>query len=169
MPGPESKGGRKHGHTPSTGANDWIDVPDVPFEDAPPLPQYGTDKRSKWHPWTVEWYADVSRMPHCVLWRQTDWRKLFDLARMKDAAYREGADAKTSQLAEIRHREDALGMDDKSRKNLKIRYVPAAVEDDGPDLRTEQQVSIDQDQAASTTAGKVTSLAERRAAIIKSA
>jgi hypothetical protein len=169
MPGPPRKD-VKHGRTPTTGTNDWIDVDDVPFEDAPPLPQYGSDKRSKWHPWTVEWYADVSRMPHCKLWRATDWRKLFDLARMKDAAYRDGSDAKTSALAEIRHREDALGMDDAARRRLKIRYVPLRGEEQ-PDLRTEGHQAVEQETAATDPdkAGKVVSLKDRRAAITKTA
>jgi hypothetical protein len=166
MPGPPSKSA-KHGRTPTTGANDWIEVPDVPFDGAPPLPALG---RRKWHAWTLDWYAAASTMPHCVRWKPSDWQRMFDLARMKDNYYRDGEDAKTSAAAEIRHRENALGMDEASRRVLKIKYIPFR-EDDGPDLRHEGHTSHEQETAASdpTTAGKVTSLTDRRNAIIKSA
>lgn len=168
MPGPVRKD-RKHGRTPTTGANDWIEVTDVPFEDAPSLPKPGAGKR--WHPWTLDWYAEASAMPHCTLWGKADWRLLFDLARMKDAWYKQGEDGKASEAAQIRLRERDLGIGPGALAALKIKYVPLVVEDDSPDLRHESQVAVEQDQAASNpqTAGKVTSLAERRAAITKSA
>jgi hypothetical protein len=171
MPGPPRKD-VKHGRTPTTGANDWIDVDDVPFEGAPPLPRLGPSERSrqKWHPWTLEWYAEVSAMPHCVRWKQTDWRTLFDLARMKDQWYKDGDEAKTSLAAEIRHRENALGLTEASRKAMKIRYVPVRASDE-PDLRHEGTRAHEQATAASdpAKAGKVLSMAERRAAIVKTA
>lgn len=171
MPGPSSKS-VKHGHTPTTGANDWVEVPDVAFEGAPKLPAYGRDKRSKWHPWTEEWYAEVSTMPHCSRWRTSDWRLLFDLCRMKDAWYRAGEEAKASEAAQIRLRERDLGIGPGALNALKIKLV--AVRDDAsnePDLRVDGQRTVDQETAASdpTLAGKVTSLTDRRAAITKSA
>lgn len=172
MPGPTSKS-VKHGRTPTTGANDWIEVPDVPFEGAPPLPRLGATERSraKWHAWTEQWYEEVSQMPHCARWRKSDWRLLFDLARMKDAWYKGGEDAKASESAQIRLRERDLGIGQGALAALRIKYVPVVVPDDGPDLRAEGQIAVDQDQAASdpAVAGKVTSLADRRAAITKSA
>lgn len=172
MPGPARKD-VKHGRTPTTGANDWIDVDDVPFEDAPPLPRLGATERSraKWHLWTEQWYAEVSQMPHCARWTATDWRTLFDLARMKDQWYKDGDEAKTSQAAEIRHRESALGMTEASRRTLKIRYVPVRAGEDDLDLRHEGTRGLELENAASdpATAGKVTSLADRRAAISKTA
>lgn len=172
MPGPASKD-VKHGRTASTGANDWIDVVDEPFEGAPPLPRLGATEKSrvKWHAWTVEWYAEVSKMPHCARWKSTDWRNLFDLARMKDQWYKDGDEAKTSLAAEIRHRENALGMTEASRRTLKIRYVTSKSAENDPDLRSEGHQSVEQDKAATdpSKAGKVLSMAERRASIVKSA
>lgn len=172
MPGPAAKT-VKHGRTPTTGANDWIDVEDVPFDAAPALPRLGASERSrsKWHQWTLDWYADVSTMPHCVRWKATDWRTLFDLARLKDQWYKDGDEAKTSLSAEIRHRENALGLTDAGRKALKIRYVPVRAEDEGPDMRHDGTRAQELENAASDPeqAGKVTSLADRRAAISRSA
>lgn len=172
MPGPARKD-VKHGRTPTTGANDWIDVVDVPFTEAPALPRLGMTERSraKWHPWTEEWYREVSSMPHCVRWKPTDWRKLFDLARMKDQWYKDGDEAKTSQAAEIRHREAELGMTEAARRAQKIRYVPSRAADDEPDLRHEGTRAQDVVNAASDPqkAASVTSLAARREAITRSA
>lgn len=167
MPGPAAKQ-VKHGHTATTGANDWIEVEDVPFEDAPPLPTLGG--RKKWHQWTLDWYAEASRMPHCRLWRDTDWRKLFYLAKLYDAQMR-ADEPKTSADTEIRRREAELGFDMASRRALKIRYVPVRAEDDGPDLRAEGQRSVEQDLAAADpqTAGSVIPLADRRRNITKTA
>lgn len=173
MPGPASKT-VKHGHTPTTGANDWTDVDDVPFEGAPALPRLGATERSraKWHLWTEQWYAQVSKMPHCKLWKPSDWQLLFDLARMKDAWYKEGEDAKASMSAQIRLRERDLGIGPGALTALKIRYRPVRDDASGePDLRAEGQRAVEQANAASdpSKAGKVTSLDARRAAITKSA
>lgn len=171
MPGPARKT-VKHGRTPNVGP-DWTEVDDVPFEGAGPLPPVGG--RKKWHDWTVEWYAEVSTMPHCALWGRSTWRLLFDLARMKDAWYKDGDDAKASASAQIRLRERDLGIGPGALAALKIRYVPVLEAADGADEPrggSDDQFAVDQDDTGAdpdSPPAKPISLADRRRAITKSA
>lgn len=166
MPGPDPKP-VKHGHTANT-AGEWTDVEDVPFTGAPALPKLGGTK--KWHQWTIDWYAQVSVMPHCKLWRKTDWIKLFDLARMKDRVYKDPA-PKTSDESEIRRRENEIGSTLSGRRLLKIRYVPVKQAAEEVDLRRGGDgVAHDQADTGADPAKLppgVPSLDERRRSIIK--
>jgi hypothetical protein len=156
MPGPPPKD-VKHGHTARALA--WTDVPDVPFEDGPPLPPLGGRKR--WHPLVQQWWVIVSRMPHCVLWRAEDWHKALELAYDKDLYWRNGNDRTTSQATEIRRKEDQLGIGMDARTKLRIRYVTPKSD--------EQQAAPPTAATSAAASGKVLSIAERRKAAQKTA
>jgi hypothetical protein len=109
--------------------HDWTDVEDVPFEGAPPLPKResqvsyadaGVVPGSGWPESTEKWWAAVSTMPHCKLWRKTDWRFAIDTAEVH-ARTMEAWRGYTG--AELRAREKLLGMLDDHRRDLRIRYV----------------------------------------------
>lgn len=126
----------KHGRTPSTGG-DWSDVADRPYDgpspDLPALP-----RRKRWHPMVAQWWEQVRHMPHCLLWRPTDWTYAIETALMKQGywdAYDRG-EAVTTAAVDIRRREDQMGTTQEARRKLRIRYVDpdlVAGDDDGDD------------------------------------
>ena len=92
--------------------HEWTEVEDVPFEGAPKL-------RGKWPKAVRDWWRVISRMPHCVLWDESDW--MFALQTVPlIAAYHDGelkyADA-------ILRREKVMGTTADFRRDLRIRYV----------------------------------------------
>lgn len=104
--------------------HDWIEVEHAPFEGAPPLP-------GRWSASVMRWWHAVSRMPHCVLWDESDWQFAFDTARVAKAFY----GGKLGAAVELRQRERILGTTVDARRDLRIRYVdphPAAADDDEP-------------------------------------
>lgn len=146
----------KHGRTPNA---EWTDVVDVaytgPSPDLPRLPG-----RRKWNELVVQWWEQVRAMPHCVLWRNTDWMFAIETAMQKHDYYADD-ERKTTAAAEIRRREAMLGTTAEARRQLRIRYVPSdegAVELDDVDLPVEV---VEQDQAA-TGVATVTPLGDRR-------
>lgn len=159
MPGPAPKD-VKHGHTPN--AVSWTEVPDVPFEDGPPLPPLGRNR--KWHQLVEKWWSIVSRMPHCVLWRDEDWQKALELAYDKDLYWKSGSDRTTSQATEIRRKEDQLGIGLEARTKLRIKYVKPAEGDD----QASAGAAVAAAQAGGES-GKVLSIADRRKAAQKTA
>jgi hypothetical protein len=151
---------RKLGRTPNA---EWVDVPDVPYEGASPdLPKL--KGRQKWHEIVVQWWENVRRMPHCALWRPTDWDYALETALMKQRHYdrfMEGEE-KTTDAVEIRRREDNLGTTQESLRKLRIRYVPVEVQDElDADEPDEQPRVVHQSRAGGP--GRVTSLQDRRA------
>jgi hypothetical protein len=100
--------------------HDWIDVTDVPFNGGPPLPPH----RAKGEPWpeeAVRTWSIWRRMPHCVLWRKSDWR--FALQSLEVAA--RFYESESASLArELRDREQVLGTTLDYRRALRIRYLP---------------------------------------------
>lgn len=158
MPGPDAKV-RKHGRTPNSGTNtgEWLEYPDVPFDGAPAMPK-APGRRKTWHPIVEQWWLTVSTLPHAVDWRPDDWLKVYELMEEKESYYAaDREERKTTQLTEIRRREDALGIGSDARKARKIRYVPVAEEPaEKPARGTPQET---------TAAGKVVPLRDRRAAI----
>lgn len=146
----------KHGRTPNA---DWTDITDVPYAGpSPDLPRL--PNRRKWNELVVQWWEQVRRMPHCVLWRNTDWMFAIETALQKHEYYT--ADERTTTAAtEIRRREAMLGTTAEARRQLRIRYVPAdegEVQPEEPDLPVEV---VEEDQAA-TGGATVTPLADRR-------
>lgn len=150
---------RKLGRTPNA---EWIDVPDVSYDGASPdLPKL--KGRQKWHEIVVQWWENVRHMPHCALWRPTDWDYALETALMKQRHYdrfMEGEE-KTTDAVEIRRREDTMGTTGEALRKLRIRYVPMEVDDellgDEPD---EQPRVVHQARAGGPR--PVTSLQERR-------
>jgi hypothetical protein len=159
MPGPAPKD-VKHGHTPN--ALSWTEVPDVPFTGGPDLPPLGRNK--KWHPLVVKWWAIVTAMPHCTLWRDEDWQDLLELAYDKDFYWKCGDKRTTSQSTEIRRKSDGLGIGLQARQKLRIKYVKPVAEDQQAAARAAAAAA-----AAAAGGAKVTSLADRRANASKSA
>jgi hypothetical protein len=162
MAGPAPKV-RKLGRTPSQ-AGDWRDYDDVPFEGAPPMPKPHGRKKT-WHPLVEAWWNSTSKLPHAKDWRDDDWLKVYEVMEEKQAYYTTTADLrKTTQLTEIRRREDALGVGDQARRQLRIRYLPV-LEDDVEDEVDQRQVAVSEDSATGAKPGKVLSLADRRNAL----
>lgn len=157
MPGPEQKD-RKHGRTPTTGTNtgEWREYPDSPFDGAPPMPAR-TGRKKTWHPMAEEWWLTTSTLPHAKDWRPEDWFQIRILLEEYETYYTTVREKqKTTQLAEIRRREMALGIGDEGLKHKKIRYVP--VDDVTSPTRSDGPQST-------RAAGKVVSIRDRRAAI----
>lgn len=159
--GPPGKG-IKHGRTPNA---DWTEVVDVPYDGpSPDLPK--PEGRRRWAVAVVEWWEDVRRMPHCVLWGPTDWRFAIETAYLKAAFWNDYKDGevKATLATEIRRREDQLGTTREALRQLRIRYVDLA--DLADDEETDEPgtalaVVEEQEQADPGVAG-VTPLASRR-------
>jgi hypothetical protein len=114
---------RKHGRTPNSTTNgDWREYEDVPFEGAPPMPK-PRGRRRAWHPYAEDLWNAASVMPHCVDWRAEDWLTLRILVGEVDQYYNMAdAKRKTAQMTEIRRQMNELGIGDKARIALRIRY-----------------------------------------------
>src|SRR4051812_9113658 len=71
---------------------DWVEVDDVPFENAPPLRdratggvsvmEVGAANSKTWPSSTLEWWRDISRMPHAARWTDSEWRFAMDTAEI---------------------------------------------------------------------------------------
>ena len=100
--------------------HDWTEIEDAPFPDAPPMPDglYGIP----WPAETQRWWEVVSRMPHCVIWQESDWQFAIDTIAIH-ARFVRGESA--SAATELRNREKVLGTTLDFRRDLRIRYVAA--------------------------------------------
>jgi hypothetical protein len=116
---------RRHRVPPT---HDWTDVVDVPFEDGPELPAVGYCGKP-WPKAAITWWRVISRMPHCVLWRDSDW--LFALTTAYIAAAFCQGNLKLSH--ELRARERTMGTTADALRDMRIRYVDPAPE--GDDIR----------------------------------
>lgn len=105
--------------------HDWSEVPNVPFVASVKLPRTRLEGKP-WPALTKAWWADISSMPHCVLWSAGDWRFAVDTALLA-AEYHDG---NVRMATELRNRERVLGTTLDFRRDLRIRYVAV---DDGPD------------------------------------
>ena len=112
---------------------DWTEVEDVAYAGPKPeLPATRTvitragQEEVVLQQMTHDWWAVVSSMPHCRLWRESDWMfALHTAVHTADAAFCGVASA----ASELRQREDGyLGTTVESRRKLRIRYVPAVLE-----------------------------------------
>lgn len=111
--------------------HDWTEVRDVPFAGGPKLPRLRPDGKP-WPKRTKAWWLAVSTMPHCVLWRDSDWSFALDVAQLA-AAFHEGDMARGPEL---RQREALLGTTLDARRDLRIRYLPVVARAEPP---TEEQ------------------------------
>lgn len=126
---PKPEGQRRNRVKPT---HDWVEVPNVRFEGAPPLPRCpgGTPVATK------RWWKAISGMPHCAQWDETDWQFAFDTAILAAAFHR----GDLRQAAELRRREAIMGTTADARMGLRIRYVSA------------EAVEVSPGEAASVTA-----------------
>lgn len=106
---------------------DWTDVINEPYSgDVPELPLTRTivDKNGEPIEIPVEnrtrfWWNALTKMPHCVLWQDSDWAFALDTAMVHAAA----SHGQMTAMAELRMREKVLGTTVDSRRDLRIRYV----------------------------------------------
>lgn len=113
--------------------HDWTDVVNEPFEDDPPVELFtsrttltkdGEPIELTTHAMTRRWWDRIRRMPHCVLWSETDWQFAVDTALVADALYY----GRTTAAIELRQREKILGTTVDARRDLRIRYLEPAPE-----------------------------------------
>lgn len=106
--------------------HDWTEVPNVAYDgERPELPLSRTvlkgdepieipiEKRTR------DWWTALCKMPHCVLWQDSDWSFALDTAMVHAAA----SHGQVTAMAELRMREKVLGTTVDARRDLRIRYV----------------------------------------------
>lgn len=106
--------------------HDWTEVPKIPYDGKhPELPLTRTvlkgdepieipiEKRTR------DWWTALCKMPHCVLWQDSDWAFALDTAMVHAAA----SHGQVTAMAELRMREKVLGTTVDARRDLRIRYV----------------------------------------------
>ena len=108
---------------------EWVEVVNVPFEDAPKLPKARPDGRP-WAAWSKRKWAAWSTMPHCKLWGDAEWDFAVDALECH-ARFLEGS---TPAAVELRNREKVLGTTVDYRRDLRIRYVDAPAEAAGENV-----------------------------------
>lgn len=127
MPGrkPKSPDERRNRMPPR---HDWVDVPNVAFEGAPPLPNlpgsflpfgFARNPPANWPAATRRWWKAISRMPHAALWDDAAWQFAMDTALVALAFH-------CGELRwgkELRDREKVLGNTADARRDLRIRYA----------------------------------------------
>ena len=110
---PKPQGQARHRVPPRT---EWVEVVAIPFDgDVPKLP----GRRGGWPARTKRKWGVWSRMPHCVLWTDSDWDFAVDSLEIA-AQFHEGNGARAKEL---RDREKVLGTTMEYRRDLRIRYV----------------------------------------------
>lgn len=139
--------------------HDWVEIPDKPFTGKVPvkLPAKRTvngpegpikvDLTAE----TKAWWAAIRRMPHCVMWSESDWHYALATALVADTAFR----GSTGAATELRQREKTLGTTADARRDLRIRYVDPETQK-GPSSATSSSSS-------KANTAKKDQLAERRA------
>lgn len=100
-------------------AHGWTEVENVPFKGGRRLSRTRPDgqpwlqrTRHKWRAW--------STMPHCCLWRDSDWEFALTAAFIADEFYRTG---KTAWASELRHWERVMAVTMDDRRSQRIVYV----------------------------------------------
>lgn len=119
---PKPEGMAVHRNRPT---HDWTEVEDVPFEGGPTLVGNERPCRRPWPPWTKSRWAIWRRMPHCVLWTESDWAFAFDTLEIA-ARFHENT-GRMNLAAELRNRERVMGTTADYRRDLRIRYVKPKV------------------------------------------
>jgi hypothetical protein len=93
---------------------DWREVENVVFAGkSPDLPG------DSWSDFARDWWAKVRRMPHCVLWTESDWLFALETAIIADRF----AENPKDYASELRQRGKTLGLTDDDRRRMLIRYV----------------------------------------------
>lgn len=121
----------RHRHGSST-AHVWKEVPNVKFQgDSPDLPA-----RESGRPYpacTLRWWEIVRRMPHCILWEESDWEFALSVAEMHASVNERDISRSATLMAGFRTAEKALGMTLSARLSLRIKYVDAVSKEPLPD------------------------------------
>ena len=99
--------------------HDWTEIERVPFTGGPPLPASRPNGRP-WPTWTKARWGVWRRMPHCVLWEESDWLFAIDTLEIAAKFHEQG---RMGLAAELRTRERILGTTVDYRRDLRIRYV----------------------------------------------
>jgi hypothetical protein len=100
---------------------DWIEVADVPFNGGPKLPRC----RANGEPWpkeAVRLWNTWKRMPHAVLWRESDWQFALESVEVAARFYADSGCA-AAVARELRDRGKVLGVTVDYLRALRIRYV----------------------------------------------
>lgn len=106
---------------------EWTDVPDLPYQgEKPELPTSrlvmnpkGELEEFPIEPRTRDWWEAISTMPHCILWKKSDWQFAVDTAMV----HADACHGKTTAMGELRQREKIMGTTVDARRDLRIRYV----------------------------------------------
>lgn len=136
---------------------EWTEVEDKPYKGKrPKLPptraitnSMGQQINLSLQPITLDWWDTVTTMPHCALWGPGDWTHALTSAFVADAAHTGVAGA----WAELRKRENVMGVTADARVALRIRYVPVGSLKKGPAVPV---------TAAKAGTATVTNIDERR-------
>ncbi len=128
--------GRKPSERPVVHRNkptvDWTDVVNEPYSGpVPELPASRTIINKDGEPTEIPlenrtrfWWTALTKMPHCVLWQDSDWAFAIDTAMVHATA----SHGVVSAMAELRMREKIMGTTVDARRDLRIRYVEPEVE-----------------------------------------
>lgn len=144
--GPKPKADRTQVRHRNGDTHEWRDVEDVPFTGAPELGERESQVSwadagavgGGWPQSTLRWWGVVSTMPHCKLWKKSDWEFAIGTAEVH-ARTMEAWRGYTG--TELRNREKLLGMTMDARRDLRIRYVePKAPGADLPATGTDGNV-----------------------------
>ena len=98
---------------------EWTEVVKVPYTGDVPV-----EPNPDWSARTMKWWDVLIHMPHCVLWEESDWQMARDTADL--AARLHKGDMRIA--AELRQRERLLGTTHDARRDIRVRYVEAAVD-----------------------------------------
>lgn len=105
---------------------EWTDVPNAPFQDGPDLPDMRSDGR-QWSKRTRDKWDAWRSMPHAKLWGPAEWDFALDSIEIAASVHDGGA---ASYATELRNREKVLGTTLDYLRDLRIRYIEPAVEND---------------------------------------
>lgn len=121
----------RHRH-PSSTAHVWKEVPNVKYEgESPDLPERFSGR--PYPPATLRWWGVIRRMPHCVLWEDSDWEFALGVAELHASINERDISRSASLIANYRTAENKLGITLSSRLSLRIKYVDAVSKEPLPD------------------------------------
>ncbi len=104
--------------------HEYVEIPNVP---APGRELPATMPNGKAWPYSTEgWWANISTMPHTVLWTESDWQFAYDTAYIAAMFHATG---RHLLATELRNREKIMGTTLEFRLGLRIRYVDPVEED----------------------------------------
>lgn len=142
MPGPPPKDPEKRRRRNKDSAGSFDEVPSAGYAgEFPPLPKTWRREYVEWErdpetrekyavnrveeveflAATGEWYETFARSPIACRFTSTDWRRLLDIAPLKDQFYR----GNHSLAGEFRLQESLLGATVKDRQAMRVRVVDA--------------------------------------------